>query len=156
MFFGHINQLANAEALYPAPIVKALRHLQATDFSKLDAGQYEIDGRDIYMQVIDTATKDKSQTKPEVHKNYIDVQFLVSGQELMGFASDTGNNSEVEAHPDRDLYFYADAENEIDLRFRAGNFAVYFPFDVHRPCCADGEPMPIRKVVIKVAMHLLS
>ena len=38
---------------------------------------------------------------------------------------------------------------------RPGNFAVFFPEDIHRPGCADGQSGKIRKIVVKVAVSEL-
>ena len=45
--------------------------------------------------------------------------------------------------------------NEGFITSTPGCFCVFFPTDVHRPACADGEPMTVRKVVVKVSTELL-
>jgi len=42
------------------------------------------------------------------------------------------------------------------LYMTPGSFAILLPNDVHRPCCAVDQPMPIRKVVVKVRVALLN
>jgi len=157
MIFGHVNDLESGFAWLPQPLKTALAHLKATDFAALPAGNYDLQGRDIYVQVIDMATKPFAETRPEVHRQYIDVQFLCRGKEKIGVAAETGNNTLAEdLLATRDLLFYTGMENESTLTMTPGSFAVFFPSDVHRPGCADGEPSPIRKVVIKVRVSLLA
>ena len=123
----------------------------------LPAGNYDLQGKDIYVQVIDMATKPFAETRPEVHREYIDVQFLVKGREKIGVASDTGKNAVAEdLLARRDLLFYAGMENESTLTMTPGSFAVFFPSDVHRPACAFEQPEAIRKVVVKVRLSLLA
>ena len=111
--------------------------LKRTDFMALPAGNYDLQGKDIYVQVIDMTTKPFAETRPEVHREYIDVQFLVQGREKIGVASDTGKNAVAEdLLAQRDLLFYAGMENESTLTMTPGSFAVFFPSDVHRPACA--------------------
>ncbi|MFA9441819.1 YhcH/YjgK/YiaL family protein [Uliginosibacterium sp. sgz301328] len=156
MYFGHIDSVADADKVYPAAIAKALRYLATTDLAALAPGKYSIQGDDIYVQVIDTPTRDLSETRPEFHHEYIDVHCLVHGKERIGFATDTHDHKVVESLPERDLYFYDSAgPHENFLTMTPGSFAVFFPWDVHRPAVADGEPMAIRKIVIKVAMRAL-
>lgn len=155
MFFGHIADADSAAKIYPAPVVKAIHYLKTTDFEGLAAGTYEIDGKNIYALVMDLTTTDKDKNRPEVHRRYIDVQFLLRGKELIGFARDTGHNAKAEDLPERDVCFYQDAENEVFLKMCPGNFAIFFPFDVHRPGCRDGEPCAVRKVVVKIALDIL-
>jgi len=157
MIFGHVNDLASGFAWLPKPLKTALEHLAKTDFAALPAGNYDLQGRDIYVQVIDMTTKVFAETRPEVHREYIDVQFLCRGEERIGVAADTGNNELAEdLLASRDLLFYKAMENESTLTMTPGSFAVFFPSDVHRPACAAGAPSAIRKVVVKVRVALLT
>ena len=157
MIFGHVNDLESSFAWLPKPLKLALEHLKQTDFNALPAGNYDLQGKDIYVQVIDMATKPFAETRPEVHRQYIDVQHLCRGSEKIGVASETGNNAVAEdLLESRDLLFYAAMENESTLTMVPGSFAVFLPSDVHRPGCAFDQPMPIRKVVIKVRASLLA
>ncbi|MEQ5466403.1 YhcH/YjgK/YiaL family protein, partial [Escherichia coli] len=56
MIFGHIAQ-PNPCRL-PAAIEKALDFLRATDFNALEPGVVEIDGKNIYTQIIDLTTRE--------------------------------------------------------------------------------------------------
>ena len=157
MIFGHVNDLDSTFFWLPAPLKTAVAHLKQTDFLALPAGNYDLQGKDIYVQVIDMATKPFAETRPEVHRQYIDVQFLVRGRERIGVASDTGRNAVAEDRlAERDLLFYAGMENESTLTMTPGSFAVFLPSDVHRPACAFDQPEPIRKVVVKVRVSLLA
>lgn len=80
MIFGHIAQ-PNPCRL-PAAIEKALDFLRATDFNALEPGVVEIDGKNIYTQIIDLTTREAVVNRPEVHRRYIDIQFLAWGATL--------------------------------------------------------------------------
>lgn len=56
---------------------------------------------------------------------------------------------------DRDLIFYKKVENECFIEARPGCYSVFFPEDIHRPACASGQPMTVRKVVVKISVKLL-
>lgn len=151
MFFGHISTVNKRQ--YPEAIQFALDYIKNTDFDKLEAGRYQLKGDLIYVQVLDLETKYKSDILPEVHRNYLDVQYLHAGQERMGVTPDLGHYKIAKAYdPERDIQFYEDVENEVELICRPGNFAVFFPEDVHRPGCVEGQPGKIRKVVVKIAV----
>lgn len=151
MFFGHIS--TSELKLYPTAIQQALIFLRETDFSQLKTGRYPIKGDLIYAQVLDLETKPKSEILPEIHHHYLDVQYLYSGNERIGFAIDFGtNNVAIEYDPERDIQYYQDVLFENELVMQAGNFAVFFPNDIHRPGCSDGNPSSIRKIVVKIAM----
>jgi len=157
MIFGHINDLQSGFGWLPTPLKRAVEHLKNTNFADLPAGNYDLQGKDIYVQVIDLITRPFAETRPEVHRQYIDVQFLCRGSEKIGAASETGNNVVAEDLVEqRDLLFYSGMENESTLTMTPGSFAIFFPSDVHRPACAFDQPIPIRKVVVKVRLSLLS
>jgi biofilm protein TabA len=156
MIFGNIHNMQDLLSVQPVPIQTALKYLASTDFGALPAGSYELQGRDIYAQVFDMTTKPFDETRPEVHRQYLDVQFLCWGEERIGVATDTGRNVVTEnLLEQRDLLFYAGMENESTLTMLPGSFAVFFPSDVHRPGCQVKESASIRKVVVKVRVALL-
>ncbi len=56
---------------------------------------------------------------------------------------------------EKDVIFYEAVPNETDLRLTEGMYAIFFPWDVHRPGCAARVSGPVRKVVVKVKMDAL-
>ena len=157
MIYGHIKDLASSFAWLPTPLNTAVEHLKTTDFAALPAGNYELQGNDIRVQVIDMLTRPQADARPEVHRQFIDVQFLVQGAEKIGVAADTGHNLVFSDQlTERDLLLYTNVDNESTLTMTPGSFAVFFPTDVHRPGCVVDQPQTIRKVVIKVRTSLLA
>ena len=156
MIAGHLSQLDELLPVVPAPLRRALVHLRDTNFEAKPAGNYDLEGKDIYVQVIDTTTKPAADCRAESHRTYADVQFLVRGSERIGVAADPRRFAIAEdLLAERDLLFYADVADEATLTMRPGSFAVFLPTDVHRPACAVGAPQAIRKVVMKVRVSLL-
>ena len=115
----------------------------------MEPGVYEIQGKDIYAQVFDAMTEDVADRRPESHEKYLDVQFLVSGRERLGFTKNTGNYKVAEHIKERDLIFYESVEDEGYIESRPGCFCVFFPSDIHRPQVISDEAMNLRKVVVK-------
>ncbi len=140
---------------YPKAIQTALEYLKAHDFTAMETGVYEIQGKDIFAQVMDAQTGEMSEKRPECHERYVDVQFLAAGRERLGFTPDTGKYEVDEHLEDRDLIFYKTVENEGFVEAVPGCYSIFFPADVHRPAIASGESMKIRKVVVKVSVDLL-
>jgi YhcH/YjgK/YiaL family protein len=154
MIFGHISQ-PNPCRL-PAAIEKALDFLRTTDFRRQQPGVVEIDGKHIFAQIIDLTTRDAAENRPEVHRRYLDIQFLASGEEKIGIAIDRGNNQVSESLlAQRDIIFYHDSEHESFIEMTPGSYAIFFPQDVHRPGCIKNVATPIRKIVVKVAIDIL-
>ena len=154
MIFGHIAQ-PNPCRL-PDAIERALNFLRTTDFLALEPGVVEIDGKNIFAQIIDMTTRDVAENRPEVHRRYLDIQFLAWGEEKIGLAIDIGNNEISESLLEqRDIIFYHDSEHESFFEMVPGSYAIFFPQDVHRPGCHKTVAIPIRKIVVKVAISVL-
>ncbi len=151
MFFGHISKINLNE--YPKAIQMALEYLRNTDFDTLAAGRYVLKQDVMYVQVLDLETKPKAENLPEIHRTFLDVQYLHAGKERIGVAPDLGTNEIATPYnAERDILFYKNAQAESELIMQPGSFAVFFPEDIHRPACIDGESCNIRKVVVKVAI----
>jgi beta-galactosidase beta subunit len=155
MISGHIGQLQDLLPMVPAPLRLALQHLRDTDFTALPAGNYDLQGKDLYVQVIDMNTAGRRLppgSAPPVrrravpgHRPRADRRRRHTGKHKVG----------EDMLSARDLLFYADVQDEATLTMRPGSFAVFMPSDVHRPGGAIDGPEPIRKVVLKVRVALL-
>lgn len=140
---------------YPKAIQTAIEYLGTQDFVNMEPGTYEIQGRDIYAQVFDADTETADKKRPECHERFVDVQFLATGRERLGFTPDTGAYEVDERIEERDLIYYKAVENEGFIEATPGCYSIFFPSDVHRPAVAAGRPMTVRKVVIKVSVSLI-
>lgn len=129
-------------------IEKALKYLQQTDFTEVEPGKYEIVGMDIYALVQEYDSKLITFGKWEAHKEYIDVQYVVSGLEQMGYAY--GKDLEIveEYNADGDYTLYKG--NGSMIVAKAGTFAIFGPEDAHMPGVAVNAPSFVKKVVVKV------
>jgi YhcH/YjgK/YiaL family protein len=154
MIFSSINSNDDCKN-YPLAIQTAIKYLKENEFTSMEAGVYEIQGKDIYAQVFDAQTEPLEKKRPEVHEKYVDVQFLASGKERLGFTPDTGKYEIDERIDDRDLIFYKEVENEGFIEATPGCYCIFFPNDVHRPAVMSEEAMTVRKVVVKVKVALL-
>lgn len=156
MIVGHIRNLENEKYRFPASIKKALHFLKEQNLSKLNDGKYEIDGEKNFAMVSSYMSKERSECRAETHRKYIDVQFIVEGEELMGYcALNPVLEIEEDCAEERDAIFYKALIPESDIILSQGMYAVIYPHDVHRPCCFLDQPQRVKKVVIKVSIDTL-
>ncbi|WP_076538877.1 YhcH/YjgK/YiaL family protein [Shewanella sp. UCD-KL21] len=149
-----VDTLANHQLYHNLSprLATALAHLAATDFSQYELGNYPIEGKDIFAIVNDYQTKPKHTESFESHQRYIDVQFVVSGEEEFGYLPLADQAPLAPYHNEHDYSKYDYEANKADAAFiplKAGMFAIFFPEDMHMPGTSD-TPKSVRKVVIKV------
>jgi biofilm protein TabA len=154
MYLGHLHQ---ANLPFPAAIETALSYLRNTDFSQMEAGRYLLDGEHMFAIVQTPLTQAWESGKPEFHARYIDIQYLLEGEELIGYA--IANDTQAKTHDqlaERDIAFVAPISHESVLRLSPGMFAIFYPGELHKPCRAVNAPMLIKKVVVKIAKDLIA
>ena len=153
MIADHIRNAALYYGMSPR-LAKALRYLAETDFSRIAPGKVDLDGADLYAMISEYTTKPVAETKWEAHRKYIDVQFLVTGQE--GIAVADLPTLKPAAPYDEAKDFQLLEGSGWSLSLKAHMFAIFFPHDAHMPCIAEGAPAPVRKVVVKVRARAMN
>lgn len=114
-----------------------------------EIGKYELDGKKVYALVQEYCPKEDSN-RYEGHKNYIDIQFIVSGKEFMQYADTNTCTPSDEYNSEKDVqHFTADALT-AKLECSANDFAIFFPHDIHKPGIKLIEGETVKKVVVKV------
>lgn len=140
----------NAEIYYGLGdgIKKALQFIKDTDFETMEAGKIEIDGENIYAILSKYNTKDPDDGKWEAHQKYVDVQYIVSGNEDFGFVNIDYLDEATEYDEENDVQFF---EGEGDyIQLHEEEFVILYPHDVHMPCLSIEKSEEVLKVVVKV------
>lgn len=86
----------------------------------------------------------------ESHRQYIDVQAIVAGEEAMEVEDIARLAATMDYDADRDLLKYADTPRASRLALRAGDVALFFPADGHMPSLQLHGPQLVHKTVVKV------
>ena len=144
-------------AKYPAALRRAIAYLKNPDLAAAAPGEYPLEGDKMYVKIFDTTSKPLPETRPEYHNDYIDVQFCVTGGELMGISHRKEGYAVVEELANQDCWLIGDAEIEGEqfLHLLPGDYIILFPNDVHRPGVAENEPQTYRKAVVKIHKELM-
>jgi biofilm protein TabA len=147
-----IDKLENAY-LYTGLSAKVGVGLEVLKDKKLSAkkdGRYEVDGDSLYYIIQRYTTKPIKEGKLEAHKRYIDVQFVASGEEVIGHCLLSRLDVEEPYDEAKDVVFYKVPEEINTVKLSEGMFCILFPQDGHIPCCHLSCPSEILKVVVKV------
>jgi YhcH/YjgK/YiaL family protein len=150
MIFDNIRN-ADLYARLGPRFQQAFAYLQQTDLdlSALPVGRIELDGKALYVMVQEYNSKTPEQGKWEAHRRYIDLQYIVSGTERMGYAL-LSRLTLGDYNPDKD--FQALSGQGDFLTLSSGDFMLLWPNDGHMPGMAVQSPSPVKKVVIKIAI----
>lgn len=124
--------------------------LKKNNLKDMKQGSYEIDGRDIYVNIDEYKTKAITDSIPEAHRNYLDIQIVINGHEKIGYANLENATTVTPYDANRDIEFLS-AECEYIKAFD-GRFFIFFPQDLHHPCITDGQQSEIKKAVFKVKL----
>jgi biofilm protein TabA len=131
---------------------RALDYLADTDFAALEDGRHPIDG-DVNFSLVSTyETEPESARSFEAHRRYIDVQYLLSGREIIHWAPLQELTPAGDYSVEKDIVFLA-GDPRARLQLTPGSFAVFYPEDGHKPNCAWDGPRQVRKVVVKVRIR---
>ena len=152
MITGSKKDIAKLIPYVSARLGTALQYIAETDFTKVENGEYRLDGDKVFARVNRYATEPRDSKKPESHNTYIDVQYLGEGTEKIYYAAKSDIHRVIEDYAEeRDLLFYEDAKENDSVTLGDGVFAIFFPWELHRPGChAVQGGCAVQKIVVKV------
>lgn len=103
--------------------------------------------------IVKYATSPRSQGQVETHKNYIDVQFVLDGEESLLYEHVDRLALTQPYAEAKDVALYTIPDDCSEIRLRKGMFAILFPEDGHVPGRMSGKESPVHKLVFKVAVE---
>ncbi len=151
MIFDRLN---NSKQYYKLNerLEKGFEFILNNDLSSLKEGRYEIDGNDIYANVQTLTTKEKSEQKWEVHRKYIDIQYVIKGEECMGYGILEDFKNVAEKYDETKDVEFLKGETYNYINVKEGDFVIFYPQDVHAPMLSVKKPENIKKVIVKIAL----
>ncbi|MDD5686755.1 MAG: YhcH/YjgK/YiaL family protein [Elusimicrobia bacterium] len=145
-----IDNIKNASLYYNlnARLKSAFSFLTRKDLSVMEPGKYEIEGTDIFAIVQSYQTKQKDKGFWESHRKYIDIQYMISGIESIGYA-DISCMKTLKEYSEKDDLLVLEGNGDF-LTLNQDHFAILMPQDAHMPAIVHDTPQPVKKVVVKV------
>ena len=127
---------------------KAFSFLRDTNLLTLKNGRHTIDGDNVYAIVSEAPSKDYDKTAFESHKNYIDLQYVITGEENMGRTPVESLTIDKAYNERADIAYYT-GDGKIYM-VAQNSFLLFFPGEAHRPNITPGGNKVVKKVVIKI------
>ncbi len=136
------------------PLMKYIqRFVLEQDCVNIRNGEIEILGRDLFVRIADYETGSAEGKQFEAHAVYADLQYIALGSEVMDVSLETNPNPVTAYEPKADIRFFEDVKTVSSILVSAGQFAFFFPGELHKPgCFADGKPGKVKKLVFKIRM----
>ncbi len=147
-----VDKISNAD-LYTSlseDIAKALDILRDPGVCEKDDGKYKVDGENLFYIVDSYTTEPEGDRRFEAHEKYIDVQFIVDGCEVMGYAPVDSLTIQQDYDEETDVAFYGTPAEFTRIEATAGTFCIFYPEDGHMPCCQSNKPSKVKKIVVKI------
>ena len=128
---------------------ESFEFLKKATNENLPAGRYEIDGDRVFAFIQEYSSK--SDSTFEGHKNYIDIQYIFSGTEVIKFADILNMKSMVQYDAEKDIQFFENYSDASIAVLKSGEYGIFFPWDIHKPGLRYGSlPSEVKKIVVKV------
>jgi biofilm protein TabA len=148
MILDSLNNCANYINLLPL-FEKAFTYLRSENLEGLEPGKYELEGDNLFAIVADANGIAKEEAKLEVHRKYLDIQYIIAGTDHMGWKPLAYCEEVATVYDEeKDFALFAD-KTETWFDVPAGYFAIFFPSDAHAPMTTLDK---VKKVVVKVAV----
>ncbi len=151
MILGKIDQPANQARLRGHPVwEEAFAWIERCGATSVP-GIFELKQRRMYVNVHGYETRAREASRYESHRTYIDLQYCISGGELIEWnslgslvAKDTYNSEKDVIH------HHTPAQPGAILRMTPRTYAIFYPEDGHMPKVQDGVNPRVDKLVIKI------
>lgn len=145
MILARLDQAAAYESLNPH-FAAAFEYLRRPDVATLAIGRYAVTDA-VAAIVTDEPGRGQSGARMEVHRQTIDIQYCVAGEDLVGWkpAADLRLTAD-DYNPAKDTQKFYD-EPVCWVPLPQGCFQILFPEDGHAPLGAEGA---LLKVVVKI------
>jgi YhcH/YjgK/YiaL family protein len=131
---------------------KAFDFLEDPNTMNLENGRYDIDSDNVYAFVQSYETKNAEENKWESHEKYIDIQYVIEGDESIHWAPIDQLIVSEEYSEEKDATFYSSNSYLTELNLKKNYFCILYPKDGHKPGCIFNKPTQMKKIVVKIKL----
>ncbi|MEN6385949.1 MAG: YhcH/YjgK/YiaL family protein [Phycisphaerales bacterium] len=147
-----VDSLERADSYYSKhPVFKeAFDFLRQPKLANIPVGRYEIKGNQLFCMISKKNGRSHAEVKLEAHQKYVDIQYVISGLEQVGWRqTSTCNLVHTKYDIEKDICYFDD-EPKMWTQIQPGSFVIFYPEDAHAPLVSNKE---IHKAVIKVMLN---
>ena len=150
MIFGNINHKKTYSNL-DKDLLRCLDYAKENNLLDYEKGSYEIESKDIFVNIVGYETCEKEDRFWEAHKKYIDVHLMLDGCERIDL--NFIENLEQKEYEDEGDFLPLEGEHNSYVELRKGDFLVCYPEDAHMTAIKVNEKENIKKAIFKVIVR---
>lgn len=148
MIFDKIKKIHNYKGINKN-LDLAIEEIIKGDYKNSESGKHEVDGKNVFYNTQAYVTKNLENCFFETHKEYIDIQLLVKGEENMAVSEKGKLEITQDYNPEKDVEKQK-GECETVVKVTEDSFVIFFPEEPHMPGIKVTENKEVKKVVFKV------
>lgn len=148
MIIDNIKNLEKYEKVHEQ-IKNVINFLENFDKNNFKPGRIDIN-ENLFASLQSYQTLKAEKKEFEVHKDYIDLQYIVKSSERIDFATKDTYSKAYEIDKEGDFFLTNDIKNHSQLFLNEGDFAIFFPGEFHKPGCSLENDRDMQKIVFKI------
>jgi YhcH/YjgK/YiaL family protein len=142
MIFDRIENLGKYESVIPH--YKSIKEILKKDLLNHKEGCYKVEEGLSYI----VSKYETLKEKPfEVHHEKIDLQIVISGEEKMELGKPT---LEIQSYDSEGDCALSEGHSTSTIYSTNENFALFYPFEYHKPGISINEDILIKKIIFKI------
>ncbi|HDL5806377.1 N-acetylneuraminate anomerase, partial [Mannheimia haemolytica] len=139
----------------PPVFARLCKKLKSLDLVNLELGWQELENG-IRMNVMSFETTPAEGKKAELHRKFIDIQLLIDGEEMIEYGLSQPDLSKYDEYRDEDDYqLTAEIDDKNNLILKPNMFAIFLPYEPHKPGNSVNGNKTLKKLVVKVPVELI-
>ena len=132
-------------------ITEALEFIKNLDKNSLTPGITEVND-EFYYNYLEYETKEPTNTIYEAHKNYVDIQYIVEGQEKVDVSFEEYMELDTPYDTEKDIMFFKEPQEHFSRILGPDEYVIVLPYELHKPGQKVGENCNVKKIVGKVKL----
>lgn len=130
-------------------VKKAIEYIANLKKENLKQGIYEINDN-FYYSVQEYETRPESECALESHKEYIDIQWIIEGEEAVEAADILRLEIAKEYSKEKDIMLWKHIPNMMRMILKPDSYMVFYPRDAHMGGMTIHKAVKVKKIVGKV------
>jgi biofilm protein TabA len=150
MIVNHISNFNTYKGLNDK-FDKAFEYIGKNNLEEMEPGFYEIEGEELFLNLVEYETKSINERVWESHKKYIDIKVIVEGNEFIGYEL-FDRMIIKEDYDEKDDIYLLEGSLQSKVMLEKGDFIICFPQDAHMAGMMVNGHEKVRKAVFKIKL----